>query len=582
MSRARQILKIGLALAAFAAQGMADAVEVGGAGSVQAVSTSIPSAPAAFRRPDGWKPVLWPKDLRTVAHEHSDKVMENAKVQKEKVERTNLKGRYHADGRSVDTHVCPDWFADAKLGIFIDWGPWSVPSWAPYMKGGRFYPDGYENHCDFPMGSEPAERDTLFRAYHLKNWGEDFHRDHFLALFRAEAFDAAKLMHLFRRCGAKYVVPFLKHHGGFCLWDCPYTFRDSCDQGPHRDLAKEMSDACHAEGMKFGFYFSHGLEWGYPVFREDGSLGFVNAAGEKPSPYRPEMEWTASGKVAVRDFVNDYIVPQATDFIDRYDPDILWYDGDWTSPAAINGSYDITAYFYNRAEGRKEVVCNDRFGFGTPEEVSHKKTTKGGVYAKFLRAVRGDYYTSETADITEDLDPAAWHPWEECHGISHAYGNHWQDDETSVMGNRELVVYFTDIVARGGNLLLLVNLDGPGRIPEIQRKRLEALGRWLDRWGGAIYGTRPLAPFATKDVHYLRSKDATSRYAVVIAKSHEVELECEMPSKAVVRVFGEVESLPARRENGKLVVEIPERLSAEEMPYVLEIVSSARQLNCSS
>ena len=185
----------------------------------------------------------------------------------------------------------------------------------------------------------------------------------------------------------------------------------------------------------------------------------------------------------------------------------------------------------------------------------------------------------ETADITEDLDPAAWHPWEECHGISHAYGNHWQDDETSVMGNRELVVYFTDIVARGGNLLLLVNLGGPGRIPEIQRKRLEALGRWLDRWGGAIYGTRPLAPFATKDVHYLRSKDATSRYAVVIAKSHEVELECEMPSKAVVRVFGEVESLPARRENGKLVVEIPERLSAEEMPYVLEIVSSARQLN---
>ena len=576
-SRLKQILKARLVFAAFAVWGTAGAVEVGGVdANAQVVSVSIPSAPAAFRRPEGWKPVLWPKDLLTIAREHSAETMAKAGAQRAKVERTNRNGRYHADGRSMDAHRCPDWFADAKLGVFIDWGPWSVPSWAPYVKGGRFYPDGYENHCDFPLGSEPAERDALFRAYHLRNWGEDFHRDHFLALFRAEAFDAAGLMRLFRRCGAKYVVPFLKHHGGYCLWDCPYTFRDSCDQGPRRDLAKEMADACREEGMKFGFYFSHGLEWGYPILREDGSLGFVNAAGEEPAAYRPEMEWTASGKVAVRDFVRDYVVPQATDFIDRYDPDLLWYDGDWMSSADINGSYDITAYFYNRAEGRKEVACNDRFGFGTPEEVAHKKTTRGGVYEKFLRAVRGDFFTSETADIEEDLDPAGGHPWEECHGISHAYGNHWQDDETSVMGERELVAYFTDIVARGGNLLLLVNLDGQGRLPEIQRKRLEALGGWLGRWGGAIYATRPLAPYSTKDVRYLRAKDGRSRYAVVISRAREVELACGMSADDVVRVLGEPEPLTVRRSGGRPVVEVPERLASATLPYVLEIVPSVR------
>ena len=546
-------------------------VEVG-TNAESAVDTYIPAAPAEYRRPAGWKGELWPEDLRTLAAKHAEEVRSLAAAKMREVNKVNANGLYHAAGESIDRHLCPAWFADAKLGIFVDWGPWSVASWAPYSKGGRFYPDGYENHCDFPIGSEPGERDALFRAYHLKNWGADFHRDHFLALFRAESFDARSLMGLARRAGAKYVVPFMKHHGGFCLWDCPYTFRDACDWGPRRDLAREMADACRAEGLKFGFYFSHGLEWGYPIRQNDGSIGFVNAAGETPTPYRPEMEWTASGKVAVRDFVKGYIVPSAADFIDRYDPDILWYDGDWVSSAKDNGAYDIAAYFYNRAEGRKEVACNDRFGFGTPEEVAHKKTTRGGVYGKFLRAVRGDFYTSETADIAEDLDPASDHPWEECHGISHAYGNHWQDDEKSVMGERELIVYFTDIVARGGNLLLMVNLDGRGRVPDIQRKRLEALGKWLERWGDAIYGTRPLRPYSTESVHYLRSKDCRRQFAVVVKNSRTVELACDVPAGARVRVLGESHDLPIRRTDGGTLVTVSSQWAEAAMPYVLEIL----------
>ena len=565
-----------LALLCVSVVSVGEAVEVGGAATNVTVSAAIPYAPPQYRRPTDWKPGLWTQDLATVSRIHSARVMDLARAQMEKVDAANRSGRYRATGASLDAHRCPEWLQDAKLGIFVDWGPWSVASWAPYAKGGRFYPDGYENHCEFPLGSEPAERDALFRAYHLKNWGADFHRDHFLALFRAEAFDADGLVRLFRTCGAKYVVPFLKHHGGYCLWDCPYTFRDSVDQGPRRDLAREMREACRREDLKFGFYFSHGLEWGYPVLNGDGSLGFVNAAGQAPAPYRPEMEWTASGKVAVKDFVRDYTVPQATDFIDRYDPDLLWYDGDWVSSAAVNGGYDIAAYFYNRAEGRKEVAVNDRYGFGTPDEVAHKRTTRGGVYEKFLRAVRGDFYTSETADIAEDLDPASGHLWEECHGITHAYGNHWQEDGTTVMGERELIAYFTDIVARGGNLLLMVNLDGQGRLPGLQRQRLMTLGGWLSRWGGAIYGTRACAPYSTPEAGYLRSKDGSRRFAVILDGRREIELKCAFAPDEEVRVFGEREALPVRTDpKGRRLVLIPPRWTMSELPYVLEIAKPA-------
>ena len=127
-------------------------------------------------------------------------------------------------------------------------------------------------------------------AYHRKNWGPDFQRDHFLDLFKARSFDAPALMKTFRACGARYVVPFLKHHGGFCLWDSSFTFRDSVDQGPHRDLAREMADACRAEGLKFGLYTSQAGEWEYPILQDDGSIKMFLEANPKLKPYTPDME----------------------------------------------------------------------------------------------------------------------------------------------------------------------------------------------------------------------------------------------------------------------------------------------------
>ncbi|MDR9826058.1 alpha-L-fucosidase, partial [Vibrio sp. FNV 38] len=141
-----------------------------------------------------------------------------------------------------------------------------------------------------------------------------------------------------------------------------YTFRDTVDMGAHRDFAREMANACRAEGLKFGLYASQAGEWEYPILQDDGSIKIAVSSPDNLQPYTPDMEWKASGKVAVKDFVRDYIGPQTTEFIDKYDPDIFWGDYDWMTPAESNGSYDIVAYLYNHAEGRKEVATNDRLG----------------------------------------------------------------------------------------------------------------------------------------------------------------------------------------------------------------------------
>ena len=532
------------------------------------VSAKVPLAPPEYRRPAGYEPKLYAKDLHTISKDHSAEVMEKARKLMAKVDEVNSKGKYKATGKSLDTHPCPDWFIDAKLGIFIDWGPWSLASWCPYVKGQRLYPDWYEFRCCQKFPKDSAYYD--YPVYHEKNWGKDFKRDHFLDLFRGKKFDAKALAELFRECGAKYVVPFFKHHGGFCLWDCSFTFRDSVDMGAHRDFAKELSDACKATGLKFGMYTSQAGEWEYPVLQDDGSIKMI--AGKDVREYTPDMEWKASGKVAVKDFVREYIVPQTAEFIDKYDPDIMWYDYDWMTFADENGSYDITAYMYNRAEGRKEVACNDRYGKARPEEIKGRFTKRP---RNWLRTVRGDFYTDEWGDTEECLDPEKWHPWESCSGISKAYGNHWMEnyDASMVMSEAEFVKHFTGIVSRGGNLLLLVNLDGQGAIPAVQRDRLVQIGKWLERWGEAIYATRIVAPFSTAKVDYTRAKYGKAIYAIVKEPSAETRLECALEPGARVTVVGEGEVLETRREGAATIVKVPPQYAARKVPFALKCLN---------
>ncbi|MDR0815194.1 MAG: alpha-L-fucosidase, partial [Bacteroidales bacterium] len=266
----------------------------------------------------------------------------------------------------------------------------------------------------------------------------------------------------------KYVVPFCKHHDGFCLWPSSYTERDAMDMGPKKDLVRPLVDACYKNGLKFGFYFSLD-EWYYPVIKEGKKMirewGAHNYAQWDDS----KMKIHLTGKYPVEDFFGDYIVPQAKEFINLYDPDILWFDGDWEMFAEEYRSPEIIAHFYNHAEGRKEVALNDRNGRS--------------------RFKIGDFFCSEYHRLPEGYEFK--HPWEENRGISQSFGYNWEDTEENVLSVKDFIHMFIRTVSENGNLLLIVNLDGKGGLPEVQERRLRGIGDWLTINGEAIYNTRP-------------------------------------------------------------------------------------------
>jgi alpha-L-fucosidase len=228
------------------------------------------------------------------------------------------------------------------------------------------------------------------------------------------------------------------------------------------------------------------------------NAGVVKEAGEINGAFNSDLHnRMLSGKIPVRNFIDDYIVPQAKEFIDKYDPDILWFDGEWQRPAEYYKTPEIVAYFYNKAEGRKEVASNDRLGIGTREK-------------------HGDFYTSETDEVVEKMD----YPWEENRSMSESYGYNHTDSLENYLSADELIQMLVRIVAKGGNLNLMVNPDGTGKVPQIQVDLLEELGEWLQVNGEAIYGTRPYEKISDntqlgQPVWYTMSRDSTYAYAIV-------------------------------------------------------------------
>jgi len=477
----------------------------------------LPSVPVENKRPVDFKSTSYKYSLEELKNNFSEDMMQLAARQYEKVEDVNNKGKWKPTLESFDNHQTPEWFNDAKFGMFIDWGLWSVAGWAPKKENGAMYPDWYEFRLD---------TDSLFMKYHAKTWGNDFKRDDFIPLFTADRYQPQKLVEIAKEAGIKYIVPFCKHHGGFCLWPSSYTQRDVGDMGPQKDLIKPLVESCQKEGLKFGFYFSV-EEWEYPLINDEGNLINRLWAG-KTEPYSNELEKKSSGKIAVRNYAEDYLVPQATEFIDNYDPDILWFDGDWSTSVYDLHTYDIVAYLYNKAQGKKEVAVNDRLGLESGPYYDALPGPPKDKERKWLRFVSGDLFTSEYKD--HSYDEPHRRTMEECRGISQSFGYNWQDTDENVISSKAFIEMFIDIVAHGGNLLLIVNLDGQGALPEIQETRLRDIGKWLKVNGEGIYGTRAYSNSSEGDVRFTRSKNSQIVYAITtIWPGEKLELKSVIP-----------------------------------------------------
>ena len=452
------------------------------------------------RRSANFKPYRYQYSIEELKKDFSERQMARAKNEMAAMQRVIEAGPYKADLELLKQHPLPEWFRDAKFGLFYDFGLYSVAGYGEKRFARANYPDCY---LDFMYGD--------LRDYHIKTWGADFERDDFIGLFTAKNYDAEAIAGLAVEAGAKYFVQFDKHGDGYCLWDSGYTFRDSVDMPPGRNLAREMVDACRKNGLKYGFYFSV-EEWEYPLIsRADGRIIMRKWAMQSnhPNPETgdntvtrpfdsPKDNRLACGKVPVYSFIDEYLVPQAKEFIDKYDPDILWFDAEWDNPASLYKTPDLAAYFCNKAQGRKEVAVGDRYGRDT-------------------RGKYGDFFTSETDDIGQNLE----HYWEENRPFGESYGYYWKDNDQTVNSATELVKMLVRIVAKGGNLILIVTPDGTGRIPDYQVSRLKEIGEWLKVNGEAIYATRPARVLFEdtqlgRNVWYTRSKDGKYNYAILM------------------------------------------------------------------
>ena len=206
------------------------------------------------------------------------------------------------------------------------------------------YPDWYE---------QKLFKD--YHDYHLKTWGDDIRTDDLIQLLRPDGFRSEDFAMLAKAAGMRYVVPFLKHHGGYCLWDSSFTHRDSVEWGLRGDIAGELSAACGKAGLKYGAYVSLG-EWNYPIIK-DGTLYTSGLDIWTTDSHRPLEKVTAqtsfiSGKVPVNDYSRDYLVPSIKELIDKTNPDMLWFDGEWGADPVVWRSPEIVSYFYDRAAAR--------------------------------------------------------------------------------------------------------------------------------------------------------------------------------------------------------------------------------------
>ena len=333
---------------------------------------------------------------------------------------------------SLQQRGYPQWFSDAKLGIFIHWGVYSVPAFATNEGYAEWYYSGLMNG------------DTTRINFQKRNYGEDFTYRGFDKLFKAEMFKPEQWADLFKKSGAKYVLLVTKHHDGYCLWDSKYSPEwNSVVGGPKRDIVGELTEAVRAKDMKMGFYYSL-PEWTNPLHL-----------------------WYIDPDDSITNYVENHMIPQFKELVTRYKPSIIFADGEWRNSAEQWHSAELIAWYYNTVG--EEAIVNDRWGHG---------------------AQYGFRTPEYSAGITQTD-----RPWAECRGIGRSFGLNRNEPLSNYLTSKELIRHFAKTVAAGGGMTLNVGPAADGQIPLIQQERLLELGQWLEINGEAIYGTRPYHKF---------------------------------------------------------------------------------------
>lgn len=419
---------------------------------------------------------------------------------------------YEPTIESLDRHPLPQWYAGAKLGIFIHYGLYSVPGWAPLS-----HPEHDFGNLDYIKNNPYAEwylnvmriSGSPTEAYHREHYGANFGYYDFVPDFNRESkkWNPDEWAEVFRDAGARYVVLTSKHHEGFTLW--PSTTPNPSPTLPNdrrhaeRDIVGDLSAAVRKQGMHMGLYYSGGYDWTF-------NTGPIETTADYQT-VKPESE--AYGK---------YAFAQVHELIDRYKPELLWNDIDWPK---TGNALQVEADYYNSIP---DGVIDDRFG------IAHAD------------------FTSPEYKKLEEISPKKW---EECRGLGRSFGYNRAEGEAETIAPGDLIALLVDIVSKNGNLLLDVGPEADGTIPPVQMERLKALGAWLKQNGEAIYDTTPWTRAAAKsaegdDLRF--TCKGNDLYVTVLGKPKAQTITiAELPAKQGVAItqLGDNNTLSAKGQS---------------------------------
>jgi alpha-L-fucosidase len=431
---------------------------------------------------------------------------------------------YQPSIASLDRHPLPDWYADAKLGIFIHWGLYSVPGWAPLV-----HPSHDFSSQDYILNNPYAEwyfnsmriDGSPTQKYHRETYGPDYDYYNFAPIFNAEIkkWNPDTWAEIFRVAGARYVVLTTKHHDGFTLWpsSTPNSTLPADRQHASRDIVGELTTAVRKQGMRMGLYYSGGYDWTFVP-------GPIRVAADYES-VQPQSE--AYGKYADAHY---------RELIQRYKPALLWNDINYPKSGH---PLELMAEYYQAVP---DGVIDDRFG------VPHH-----------------DFTSPEYETLTK-INP---NKWEECRGLGRSFGYNRAEGEAETIAPADLIYLLVDIVSKNGNLLLDVGPEADGTIPAVQLSRLHELGDWLRINGEAIYATHPWQRAEGITVENIpvrfTQKDSTV-YAILLGvpKSNAITLKSvTLKPNSKLFLLGHADPLTWSQRSDDVVISLPPNLSAK-------------------
>ena len=404
---------------------------------------------------------------------------------------------YEPVPESLASHnEAPEWLQDAKIGIYFHWGVYSVPA--------------YDNEW-YPYHMHIKDHDAY--RHHVKTWGDpiSFEYPDFVPMFRAEHFDADGWALLFKKAGARFAGPVAEHHDGFAMWDSDVTPWNAADMGPRRDITGELAKAVRKQNMRFITTFHHARNslWEPKPGEWTGHYQHVKKAF--PSLLDDDKRTILYGYMPRESFVKMW-KDKLIEVIDRYHPDIIWFDS-WLHEIPEKDRFEFAAYYLNQAQKRNQEVVIVRKQDDLPLEFSildHEKARMSG--------------DSERVWMTDDtVSTGSW-----CY-----------TENLKIKPVKDLIHATADTVSKNGIVLLNVSPMANGTIPKDQREVLLELGHWLEGHGEAIYCTRPWKTYgegpikepeggfqvhhqfqklkySAADIRYTQSKDGETLYAIVL------------------------------------------------------------------